>query len=281
MDRAAEGSSGVSRPMSRERRLSRLEGSTTASDAVLMWLAEAHQYPSLADYVRSRLDRPAADHPRERIYHLVCAPFQRGSGLRQATLNEEAARKALLDATFLYHLVLEINDAAEYEIADWSSTFRALQRELEALVANPLSTQAAARRHSPARASEVDANWVSWAKDRERALVEIRASRSARTQLERTWLAGRGALFPDLAGRCEQACYGADLFAEPHIWIPPAVQGRLGVDANLDQVDMALIERLAHAHVEGITLLARARALLELGMRNDADTILSKQLGSG
>ena len=58
------------------RRLAQLEASLSPQQAVLAWLAEAHAYPTLGEYVRSLLDGP------ETAWPLVRMPAQVGAAVR-------------------------------------------------------------------------------------------------------------------------------------------------------------------------------------------------------
>jgi len=87
-------------------------GSTWPLDAVLVWLSEAHAYPSRTAYVRSIIDVPREQVPLERILDRVDA-YERGRdrGGRPQDV-EVAVDQASRAAVFRYQLVLAIEDAA-------------------------------------------------------------------------------------------------------------------------------------------------------------------------
>jgi hypothetical protein len=91
------------------RRLDKLEGSLSPSEAVLLWMVEAHQYPTVSAYMDSLKDAPDTRYP---MMHL---PEQVAQAVRTARKGEKpevirrAERTAVREVAFLFYLQLQVN----------------------------------------------------------------------------------------------------------------------------------------------------------------------------
>jgi hypothetical protein len=102
----------------RKSRLAKLTTSLTPTQAVVHWMAEAHEYPTLVDHACALAARP------QPVFPLNYLPEQVEQAVRQAMRGEDqervdrVVREAVRDCCFLYHLhqranmrVLEAQDA--------------------------------------------------------------------------------------------------------------------------------------------------------------------------
>jgi hypothetical protein len=95
-------------PSSRSR-LAKLEGSLSPKASVLLWLAEAHTFPTLPAYTRSLIDRPETDWPLRQIGDRVEAAVRAARQGETRKAVEQAVREQIRDAFFLFELVLKVN----------------------------------------------------------------------------------------------------------------------------------------------------------------------------
>ena len=181
--------------MTAQRRLARLEGALSPKGATLLWLAEAHQFPTLPAYVAWLIDQPQEAAPLWRV------PEQAETAVRAAMRGEpreavrQAVRQTVRDAVFLVELVIRMNLAAEettrleglrYAALFWEMRALTAEAELETGGGGPQSRGTIARR------------WAAWLAAVTGWLTGLSAAEEARLLLERRYLDGRGVLFPDL-----------------------------------------------------------------------------------
>jgi hypothetical protein len=94
------------------RRLTKLEGALHPREAVLAWLIEAQQYPSLVDHVRSIVELPVEAAPLSVIgARIESATRDAMRGQSRAAI-ETAARRAVGDGVFLFTLAIGLNVVA-------------------------------------------------------------------------------------------------------------------------------------------------------------------------
>lgn len=198
--------------MSAERRLARLEGALSPHAATLVWLEEAHRFPTLSAYVGWLLDQPEEAAPFWRV------PEQAETAVRQAMRGapreaiQRAARQAVRDAIFLVELVIRLNFAAEegirfeglrYAALFWERRALAAEAELETGSEGPQGRRTIARRRAAWR--EAVSGW----------LTNLYAAEEARLLLERCYLDGRSVLFPDLGRDWDALRETAERLAAP------------------------------------------------------------------
>ena len=148
--------------MTAQRRLARIEGSLSPKGATLLWLAEAHQFPTLPAYVGWLIDQPPEAAPLWRVPELAEAAVRtvmRGEP-REAILR--AVRQVVRDAVFLVELVIRLNLAAEevtrleglrYAALFWEMRALTAEAELETGSAGPQGRRPIARRAAAWRAA--------------------------------------------------------------------------------------------------------------------------------
>jgi hypothetical protein len=208
-----------------ERRLAKLEGALSPKAATLLWLAEAQEFGSLPAYVNWLLEQPISAAPLERV------PAQARAGAVEALRGQprevarEAAHQAVRDATFGVELVLRLNSVAEEMIRIEGLRYAAFFWEMRAL-----SAEAALARRNRSRAdrsapSLVD-RWQAWRTAIATLLTEIYAAEEARMLLERRYLDGHLALFPDATADWERLRERAERLASLDDVLRPLIEGR-------------------------------------------------------
>ncbi len=133
----------------RKRRLKRVEGRLTPAQAAVLWMEEAHRFPSMAGYVRSLADGPIAAHPLTRLAGQVEAATREAMKGRDRDDIDAAVRKAERDVAFLYHLHQQSNLHVMDALEPWRYRLLWLGERLRGLLArlgvSDAVTQACAR----------------------------------------------------------------------------------------------------------------------------------------
>jgi hypothetical protein len=176
------------------RRVAKLEGALPPREAVLAWLAEAQQFPSIVDHARAIADLPVEAAPLSVIGARVVAAVRADLKGQSRDAVERAALRAQGDAVFLFCLVVILNgrvhEVAQLEGLRASCAFF----WMGALLGGP---------HEPPT-SEEDAKeqrdaWRSWRTLTERLTTDVRVETEARASLQRRYLGGYDVLFADVA----------------------------------------------------------------------------------
>ena len=269
--------------MTAERRLAKLEGALSPKAATLLWLAEAQEFGSLPAYVDWLLDQPISVAPLERV------PAQARAGAVEALRGQprdvvrEAGRDAVRDAIFLLELVLRLNAVAEETIRMEGLRYAIFFWEMRALTA-----EAALARRSRSRVarstSSLAEHWQAWCEGSTGLLIGIYAAEEARLLLERRYLDGHPALFPEavedwarLLEQAERLVGLGDAFRPLMVGTP-----RLrGVAAGIDLDALRARARALAATLVGRLLTdARAATLDILGDTDAATALAARQLRS-
>ena len=174
-----------------ERRLAKIEISLSPTQAVLLWLEEAHQHGSLQGYARWLKEQPEAAYP------LVHLPRQVRNAVRDAARGQRRQDidalilRAERDVTFLFKLFMEAHARVlDARKADALGTVWLLER---------------LRRFSTATRQQLREEASTW---RELALP-LAAESFALTEMvetvERRYFGGHAVLFPDEADHLAQS----------------------------------------------------------------------------
>jgi hypothetical protein len=211
--------------MTAERRLAKLEGALSPKAATLLWLAEAHQFGSLPAYVDWLIDQPISAAPLERV------PTQAQAAAIEALRGQprEAVRKAshqaIRDAIFLVELVLKLNSVAEEMTRIEGLRYAVFFWEMRAISAE--ADLARRNRSSAGRStSGLVERWQAWCTASAALLTGIYAAEEARLLLERRYLDGHPALFPDAIEAWERLRERAVHLARLGGALPPLLVGR-------------------------------------------------------
>jgi hypothetical protein len=231
-------------------RLARLEESLAPGAAVVVWLADARRYRSVAAYAATLVDERAQSMPLERILERAeraTMTAHRGSSKARV----EAARAAAVEeAITAFEIVLVLNLEA-------SASIRRTRRVLDALAANGDSGLAAAA------AVLVDD-----------LREEMQIEDDARGALERRYLDGHAALFDDthrewrslaraVEGRASRAGKTSSSTGDPQASADPSVT-----------TSRARPRGTAEERASAIEVVARLRALELLGAHDRADSLV-------
>jgi hypothetical protein len=271
--------------MTAERRLAKLEGALSPKAATLLWLAEAHQFRTLPAYVDWLIDQPISVAPLERV------PTQARAGALEATRGRtrdaarEAAHGAVRDAVFLVELVLKLNIAAEEAIQLLGLRYAALFWEMRALTA-----EAELARRSRSRAGHPVSHrverWQAWYTASIGLVTGIYAAEEARLLLERRFLDGHSALFPDASADWERLRESAERLASLGDAMRPLIDGtsrqRRTTKIGHPDLDLGALRAgvctQAPATASGLVDEARAGALDVLGDTEGATAIVARRL---
>jgi len=117
-----------------KQRLDRVENSLTPKQAIILWMQEAHQFPSMGDYVKSLLDKPESAFPLWRLPEQVeRAARDAMKGQPKPTI-EMAVRRAVRDVVFLFHLHQHLNRKAMEEQRAWNLLLVVLAERLRGMI---------------------------------------------------------------------------------------------------------------------------------------------------
>ena len=225
--------------MTLARRVAQLEGSLSPQQAVLAWLAEAHAFPTLGEYVRSLLDGPETAWPLVRIPAQVAAAVRAQQRRAPIAVIVTAIRVAILDVVTLVELVLVSNLAAERLLASATASLTLLERY------RPLGTGSLVGH---------------WRRDVELITAELAVEAAARQAVERRYLGGHDVLFPGLAARCSET------EARITALVPPRSR-RTPMPAARSARQAAALVRMASAAAYGLVGdRASSIALVESGL---------------
>jgi hypothetical protein len=212
--------------MTAERRLAKLEGALSAKGATLLWLEEARQLGSLPAYVDWLIDQPISVAPLERVPEQARAAAVEAMRGQPRAVVREAAHQDVRDAIFGVELVLRLNSVAEETIRIEGLRYAIFFWEMRAITA-----EAALARRSRSRAgptvSSLAERWQAWCTASAAFLTGIYAAEEARALLERRYLDGHPALFPDAIDEWQRLRERAERLASLGDALPPLMEGRL------------------------------------------------------
>jgi hypothetical protein len=190
-----------------DRRLDKIAGQLTPQQAVLLWMQEAHQHPTIPAYMDSLHDAPDTKYP------MMWLPDQVAQAVRTAMKGEKpdaikrAERTAVREVAFLFYLQLQVNTRLW---GDW----RAMCLQL-AYVASELK--------GLFQEEEPDAEDLEKAREHAaKAMLEFLEWEVAVTKIAERYYAGTSPLFPwhaiQLAGALENAAQVVELFNDELDW---------------------------------------------------------------
>jgi hypothetical protein len=254
------------------RRVAKVEGALQPREAVLAWLADAQQFPTIEDQARSIADLPVEAAPLSVISARVVTAVRETMKGRPRDDVERAARQAEGDAVFLFSLVLRLNrevfEVTQMEGLRATATFL----WMGVLLGGPHEPPA-----TEEDARERDAAWWSWRGLVDRLASDARVATEARQSLQERYFGGHDVLFVDAAqawaGHVEQVERLARM-AEMVGSAEPAARAR-GIprpraNAAVDERVEAVARHLADD--------ARVRAYEVLGDRERAVSIMERRL---
>lgn len=273
--------------MTAERRLQKLEGALSPKAATLLWLSEAHGFPTLPAYVAWLIDQPPPAAPLYRV------PEAAETGVRAALRGEKrdaierSVREAVRQAVFLVELVIGLNTAAEETTRIEGLRYAALLWQMRAISAEAQLETAGPSGGTSRRRT---ARWAAWRVAAASLIGAVYGAEEARTHLERRYLDGHAALFPEAVADCQALCEQTvqlaglgDVDAVTTARVDGARQRR-GPSSRRPAIDLRQLRAAARARApEAATSLvdtARAAALDVLGDTDGAAMIAERRLRS-
>lgn len=180
-----------------DRRLARLEGALAPREAVLAWLAEAQQFPSLTDHARSIAALPVEAAPLSVIGERVETSVRASMKGQPPEAVQDAVRRAIGDGVFLFTLVLQINgetlEIAKLEGLRASAVFFWMGTLLGGPRADDLPTAEAKAYHR-----ELADAWALWRAAVDRLSRDVRIEQQARASLQQRYFGGHDVFFADI-----------------------------------------------------------------------------------
>jgi hypothetical protein len=262
--------------------LDKLEGALSPKAATLLWLAEAHQFGSLDAYIEWLIDQPISAAPLERV------PVQSERAVRAAMRGQPrevvrlAAQRAIRDAIFGVELVIRLNGAAvelskveglRYAVLFWQ--MRALGAEAS------LSGDEASRQATSASV----ARWRTWCTDVTALVTRLCAAEETRVHLERLYLDGHPALFPDAIEDGARLREGAERLAGLGDTLGPLFEGHPPTPGRRRKLDLdalrAAARRQAPALAARLVDEARLATLDVIGDEAAAAAIAARRFRAG
>jgi hypothetical protein len=179
--------------MTTERRISAIEGALTPTELIVAWLTEAHAHGGVDAFVRASLAEEDYDPPINRLARAAAdgAPA-RMKGKPRDEINR-AADQAVRETLFRFHLVMRIITVC-HDILDRELLLTAL---FSCRIALLTREPRASREKDPGHRADVE-------QLRDLVVLSVRSFKAvgaARVQVERRYLGGHAAPFPDDAAR--------------------------------------------------------------------------------
>ena len=238
--------------MSLSRRVTAVEASLSPTQLVLRWLAEAHAFGDVEPYVASLLahDHPVA--PLDRLAREAVQGTRTAMRGKRPEIVDAAVRSALRETVFRFELVMKINVTA-HELIDREALLGAA---LSAQVALLVSQDAESRRADPTYAERFATRRDLLAF----RLGELRAAGEARSIVEKRYLEGHAALFPDVAAAWDEQVRDTEVIADAAVRLAAFA----GVPAAMAPEPEALDRRTTQL-VADLVQPAKAEALEKCG----------------
>jgi hypothetical protein len=268
-----------------ERRLAKLEGALSPKAATLLWLAEAHECRSLPAYVDWLIDQPISAAPLERVPEQARGAAVEALRGQPREVVRDAAHQAVRDAIFGVELVLRLNSVAEETIRIEDLRYAAFFWEMRAI-----SAEATLARRNRSRAdrqgSSLEERWQAWCSATAALLSGIYAAEEARALLERRYLDGHPALFPDVIADWGRLRESAERLASLGGALPPLPVGRRRVPRSAviepPDLDLDVLRSGARAQAPAVASRlvdeARAATLDALGGTEGATSMMARRL---
>jgi hypothetical protein len=99
-----------------DKRLDKIAGQLTPQQAVLLWMQEAHQYPTVAAYMDALKDAPVTKYPMMRLPDQVTQAVRTARKGEKPEVITRAVRQAMREVAFLFSSQLQVNTRLW---ADW------------------------------------------------------------------------------------------------------------------------------------------------------------------
>ena len=250
--------------------MDRIETSLTPTQAVVLWMGEAHRFPSVAAYVDSLVDGPDTAWPLHRLAELIEPATLEAVKGRPRKAKHWAVKQALRDVAFLFFVHQEANGIIEQE-------WRAMHLGVNLLAAGWREALPAGDGESKGDhcRSEV------WRHRAKAILVDLHKHRETVDLLSRTYFAGHPLLFRDADDGLAFCIEAAETLVEAHNdeiefssrVRPPAERDNLLLDVESLK---RRVQESAGELVEDIAVLTRGEALELVGESEQARMVVKR-----
>jgi len=259
------------------RRLAKLEGALHPREAVLAWLVEAQQFPSLVDHARSIAELPVEAAPLSVIGERVEAAVRDAMRGQPRDAVDAAVRRAVGDGVFLFTLAIVLN-AEALEVARVEGLrATAVAFWMGSLLGGPRADDlpaTAARTYG----RELAGCWAQWRAVVDRLGLDVRVESEARARLERQYFGGHEVLFADAARSWASHVDWVERLtglADAMVWTNrPKAPRRSSAGTGAG----AFVETRVAVRVTRLADDARVRAYETLGERHKAVQIMERRL---
>ena len=176
--------------MTAERRLAKVEAFLSPTELVVQWLEEAHAYGSVEDWTRSQLERPNVVPPLDQLARAAHDGTMTRMKGKPADEVRTAVNTAVRETIFRFELVLRIINVTGERLVRQMLLTTACSAQLALLVAT----------HSdPDQADPPYLDQLTGLRDLIVGQVDdLLAAGAARDAVERRYLGGHPAVFPDM-----------------------------------------------------------------------------------
>ena len=247
--------------MTAERRLAAVEAALTPTELVVAWLEEAHGYGSLENAVRALLTEPNPVPPLDRLARAAGDGARARAKGKPAAERDEAVNTAIGETVFRFRLVLRITSVT----CDLLDRQLLLEGLFGARLGLLLTTDQLAKREPSSLPDLIELRDLIVGR-----VDELLAAGEARVTVERRYLAGHPALFPDRRAEWTERLGSSQRLGALAIGLtdkedvaPPTPPAPEAATARVEQLIADLVE------------LARVEALEDLGQGRRAFGIAS------
>jgi hypothetical protein len=255
----------------RRRRLGKIETSLTPTQAMVLWMDEAHRFPSMVKYADSLLDGPDNAWPLHRLTDQIEAATLEAMKGRSNREKDWAVKRAVRDVAFLFFVHQGAN-------------VRFLQ-EWRAMHLGVMLLAAGSRRLMPignSRSEGDDGRRDVWRSRAKVTLAELHGYREAMEMLSRTYLAGHGVLFHEAADGLEFCVKAAETLVENYNHeVEFSVRGRSAAERKRLLLDVEPLRKGVHKSamelVEDIVALAKGEALELVGESERSRSVVKRR----
>lgn len=258
------------------RRLTKLEGALPPREAVLAWLVEAQQFPSVIAHARSIVSLPVEAAPLSLIGDRVEAAVRISMKGRPPDEMWDAVRRSVGDAAFLFSLVLQVNAQAVEMAKVEGLRATAAFFWMGTLLGGPRATDLPLAEGKVYVRDLADA-WATWRSVVDRLDVDMRVENGARATLERRYFGGHDLFLTDVGETWADHVDLVERLVNLAELLPPPAKRTTRRASSGTEISRPIAERAAHRTTE-LADDARIRAFEIMGERERAVAIMERRL---
>jgi hypothetical protein len=257
---------------SSQRRLDKVEATLAPQQVVLLWMQQAHQFPSMYEYVRSLKGGPESAFPLYLLPDQVERAMKNQMKGRPRQEIVRAMRSAVRDTLFLFHLHQQVNHKLMEKQEAFLFRLRWLRAELGRLRYQKMACQASPsgiRTRVPRRQ-----DLTRWQEEVERFLEELHCLRLAVLAISKRYFGKHDLLFPALTESLNYVLKAMEVLAEMfNEDLAPAKRARVDVVAMGVRAGI-----VGGVQMEFLVDMARAEALDAMGDNRAAVAIIERHI---